>query len=100
MSRYRLTPRALKDLDAIADHTLTTWGEFQAEKYLAEIEKCFERLGAHTELGRARNDIGEGYRSYRQGAHLVFYIVDGELVTIIGIPHMAMDVAVYFQPPN
>jgi toxin ParE1/3/4 len=99
LRRYRLTPRALKDLDQIADYTLATWGERQAEKYLADIAERFDWLGKNPSAGRLREEIGNGYRSYRQGSHLIFYIIDGEIVTIIGLPHGSMDVDAYFQSP-
>lgn len=57
MSPYRLTLRAVKDLDAIADYTLAKWGEYQAEKYLSEMQQSFERLSLNAGLGRARNDM-------------------------------------------
>ena len=51
MPGFRLTPRAVADLDAIA-----------------------------------------GYRSYLEGSHIIFYVVDEEYVDIIGIPHQSMDI--------
>lgn len=99
MRSYRLTPRALKDLDQIADFTLAMWGERQTEKYLSDMSKRFDWLGKNPGAGRLRDEIGEGYRSFRQGSHLIFYIVDGDIVAIIGIPHGSMDVDAYFQSP-
>jgi toxin ParE1/3/4 len=55
------------------------------------------RLRAHPSAGRLRDEIGEGYRSYRQGSHLIFDIVDGDIVAINGIPHGSMDIDAYFQ---
>lgn len=99
MRKYRLTPRALKDLDLIADFTLATWGERQSEKYLSDMAKRFDWLSKNPGAGRLREEIGEGYRSYRQGSHLIFYIVSGDIVAIIGIPHGSMDIDTYFQSP-
>ena len=99
MKSYRLTPRALKDLDQIADFSLATWGERQTEKYLSDMAERFEWLGKNPGAGRMRDEIGEGYLSYRQGSHLIFYIVDGDIVAIIGIPHGSMDVDAFFQSP-
>lgn len=99
MRRYRLAPRALKDLDQIADFTLATWGERQAEKHLSDMAKRFDWLGKNPGAGRLREEIGEGYRSYRQGSHLIFYIVDGDMIAIIGIPHGSVDVDAFFESP-
>ena len=99
MRRYRLTPRALKDLDQTADFTLATWGERQAEKYLSDLEKRFDWLSEKPSAGRLRDEIGDGYPSYRQSSHLIFSIIDGDIVAIIGLPHGSMDVDAYFQSP-
>ena len=68
---WKLTPRALEDLDAIADYTLEKW----------DIE---------------RPDIHPGYRSFPVGSHVVFYVDDGNFINIIGIPHKSMDVGSFF----
>lgn len=100
MNRYRITPRALKDLDAIADYSLATWGARQTEKYLSELDKRFQWLADHPGVGRARTEIGEGLRSYPHGSHVIFYIVEADAVAIIGVPHGAMDIEAYFSPPE
>ncbi|GAB5470163.1 MAG: hypothetical protein Kilf2KO_31930 [Rhodospirillales bacterium] len=38
---FRLTPRALVDLDSIASYRLVKWGEAQGEAYL---DSLFDRL--------------------------------------------------------
>lgn len=97
MSSFRLTPRALQDLDSIADFTLSRWGERQAEKYVSALHQCFQSPADHPLAGRVRDDIATGYRSYRQGSHLIFYIAEGDEIAIIGIPHGAMDIEAYFD---
>jgi toxin ParE1/3/4 len=99
LSSYRLTPRALRDLDQIADYTLAQWGDRKAEIYLNALAKRFEWLANNPHAGRIRDDIGQGYRSYREGSHLIFYIVERSVVAIIGVPHGAMDIEAFFQSP-
>lgn len=97
MSRFRVTPRAQRDLDAITDYSLATWGERQTEKYLTELEQRFRWLAQHQNAGRPRDELGEGYRSYPHGAHVIFYLIESSDVAIIGVPHGAMDVEAYFE---
>lgn len=97
MSGFRLTPRALRDLDAIADYTLAAWGERQTEKYLGELEQRFRWLAQNPRLGRPRDEVGEGYRSYPHGAHIIFYLIEAGEIAIIGVPHGAMDIEAYFE---
>ncbi len=100
MTAYRLTPRALRDLDAIADYTLATWGERQTAKYLSELEQRFRWLAQNPKAGRPRNDVRDGFRSYPHGAHVIFYVADNAGIAIIGIPHGAMDIEAYFDVPE
>lgn len=100
MSRYRLAPRALRDIDQITDYTLATWGERQAEKYLTELDQRFRWIAQNPKAGRLRDEIGEGYRSFPHSAHVIFYLIDSEDVVIIGVPHGAMDIEAYFDAPE
>ena len=97
MKTFTLTPRALRDIDAIAEFSLATWGETQTETYLQEIKNRCAWLAENPLLGRARYDVAPGYRSFRQGAHIIFYTLDTETLYILGIPHAARDVATYFS---
>lgn len=94
--RVRVTPRAYADLKAIARYTRATWGETQRDAYLADLERRFAWLADTPDLGRPRPELGEGYRSYPQGAHVIFYIARERAIDIIGILHRSMDVEGYF----
>ena len=93
---YGLTPRAAADIDLIADYTIETWGLAQLETYLQGLYNRFEWLADNPFAGRERNDVHPGYRSYPEGRHLIFYIVNEDYVDIIGIPHKSMDVGPFF----
>jgi len=89
---YRLTPRAVADLDAIADYTIDKWGADQLERYLGLLVQRFEWLCENPLAGRERNEVHPGYRCFPEGSHIVFYLVSGDHIDIIGIPHKSMDV--------
>ena len=91
MTDYILSPLASEDIIAIWSHTLTEWGEKQADCYIQELDFCFERLVANPRLGRERQDIKNGYRSVPVGSHLVFYRITSSDIEIIGIPHQRED---------
>jgi len=91
VAKYRLTPRALSDLDAIADYSLDQWGPTQTEAYLSSIADRFQWLAENPSLGRSRDDVADGYRSFPEGKHVVFYIVMSDHIAIIGVPHASMD---------
>ena len=97
---YRVTPRAANDLREIALYTLRTWGRKQRDAYLREIDKRFVWLADNPTIGKPRPDIRDGYRSYPQGSHVIFYLVREAGIDIIGILHQRMDILSYFHPSD
>ena len=94
--RFRITPRAAQDLRNIARFTLEKWGKDQRDAYLRALDRRFSWLAQSPERGRARPDVKEGYYSYVQGSHVIFYLIREGGIDIIGIPHQRMDVTNYF----
>ena len=60
------------------------------------LTESFERLSENPCLGRERPDIHRGHRSFPVGSHIIFYVVDGEVINTIGIPHKSMDIGPVF----
>lgn len=94
---FRVTPRALEDLKNIGAYTLDVWGKTQRDKYLRAIDNRFAWLASQPRQGKYRIDIEEGYYSFPQGSHVIFYIIRNEGIDIIGIPHKNMDILNYFD---
>ena len=93
---FRITPRAAQDLRNIARYTLKTWGRPQRDIYLRAIDRRFSWLAENPNLGKPRPEIKNGYYSYPQGAHVIFYLVRVGGIDIIGVPHQRMDVINYY----
>ena len=89
---YALRELARADLEAIWVYTGEQWGVEQAERYLQGLFGCFEQLAANPRLGRERDDVKAGYRSFPQGRHVVFYLITSEGIEVIGIVHQSADV--------
>ena len=98
MPEFRVTPKALEDLKNIGRYTEQQWGKRQRNIYLRALEKRFYWLAENPQLGKHRTDIAEGYYSFPQGAHVVFYLIRDNGIDIIGIPHKEMDIITYFLP--
>jgi len=94
--RFRVTKRAKADLISIGRYSERVWGKRQRDKYLSELDACFHWLANNGGGGRHRPDIHEGYFSYPQGSHVVFYMINGNYIDIIGIPHKSMDIGSFF----
>jgi len=100
MAKYRVTPRARDDLKNIGHYTQQHWGKAQRNTYLKNIEKRFNWLAKNPQLGKSRTDVAEGYYSFPEGQHVVFYLINQEYIDIIGLPHKNMDIIYYFQPDD
>ena len=98
MPGFRVTPRAQEDLKNIGRYTERQWGKPQRNIYLKALEKRFYWLAENPHLGKHRPDVAEGYFSFPQGAHVVFYLIGDKGIDIIGIPHKEMDIITYFLP--
>ena len=94
---FRVTPRARADLEAIARWTAVNWGVDRMAVYLRALDARFAWLAAAPERGRDRPDVGQGYRSYPEGRHVIFYLCQPDTIVIIGVPHQAMDVITHFS---
>jgi toxin ParE1/3/4 len=90
VGRFRISRLAEADLYNIGAYTLRTWGEAQADRYLAQLEACCQRLADNPALGRACDEIRPGLRRMEQGRHVVFYREEAGGVLISRILHQRM----------
>lgn len=97
MSTYRLSARTLSELDLIADYTLLNWGSAQADRYMSDIFDRFQWLAQNPMLGRSRDEIRPGVRSFRQGSHMILYEIIGSDIYVLGIPHASADFLDHFD---
>ncbi|MCS4307528.1 toxin ParE1/3/4 [Rheinheimera pacifica] len=96
---YRVTLRVRDDLINIARYTENLWGKKQRDIYLKLLGKRFAWLAENPLLGKHRTDIRQGYYSFPQGQHVIFYLVGQNVIDIIGVLHQQMDVVGYFNAP-
>jgi toxin ParE1/3/4 len=95
MARFHFSPRAEADLLSIGDYTLRTWGEAQADRYLAELETCCQMLADNPAdnpmSGRSCDDVRPGLRRMEHGKHVVFYrLQKGGGILVVRILHQRM----------
>lgn len=91
MPRIVKRPLARKDLIGIWLHTCEVWGARQADKYLDDLDTGIARLKDHPGLGRARDEVRQGYRSLTINHHVIFYTVESGLIRIVRVLHAQMD---------
>lgn len=95
MSSHRLpvivSSRAQADYEDILAYSERTWGEDQALAYEAAIDRALDDVGSFPQIGRARDDLSPGYRSFPVEQHVIYYSVADIAVTIIRILHAKMN---------
>ena len=94
-AKYQLRSLVQSDLESIWLYTLEQWGVDQANSYLEGIIERFDWLAENPLLGKQRDDIKKGYYCFPEGMHLVFYIIKGGQIEIIGVLHQSMDIIEY-----
>lgn len=90
MAKFYLTPLALSSMQLIGEYTEGKWGVVQRNKYLKELDNAFRELANSPKLGKMRNEIKNGMRSYHQGKHIIFYMVEPEQIVVLNILHENM----------
>ena len=100
MSQYRLAQRVVAEVDEIALFTASRWGVDQSLRYVTALQRRFAWIAANPLLGHPRDDVRTGLRCFRQGSHLIFYLIEDPGVLIVGVPHASMDIGAYFEEPE
>ncbi len=80
--------RAEQDLKNIWLYTCETWGEAQADRYFDELDNGLKTLGRNPDIGKNRESIRKGYRSFQINRHVVFYKVASSTIRRISAIHM------------
>jgi toxin ParE1/3/4 len=97
MPVYEFTARAAADLREIARYTRKTWGIEQARRYREELEIALQKLSLSPNVGRPREAIAPGVRSFRVAAHIAFYVHRNDRITILRLLDPNMDVDAAFE---
>lgn len=90
---YRLAPQALADLDNIWDYIAEESGNtVTADGVIDVIIKRFHLLNRYPRMGRARDDLRPGLRSFPAGQYVILYSIDDEDVEIVHVFHGRRDI--------
>ncbi len=83
----------MDDLLSIGRYTRKEWGKTQQICYLTQLDRAFHDLADKPGLGRACDEIREGYFKYGVGKHVIFYRHTGkDRIEIVRILHGRMDI--------
>ena len=91
MAEYRLSVRARADLLSIYAFSDATFGRYQAEAYLAGLERTFGLLADFPGIGVAADELVAGFRRFRFQSHYIFYTQEPDYVLIRALIHVRQD---------
>lgn len=83
--------RAKIDLVDIWRYTFETWGEAQADAYIAKMESALARIADHPFIGIDCGWLMSGVRRFNAGHHLIFYRVHDDWIELVRVLHQSMD---------
>ena len=91
MAEYQLSPLAEIDVREIAVTTISNWGTKQARVYLEKLHNTLMILANNPSLGRKRDEIAAGIKSFPSGKHIVFYLSLHQHIEVARVLHQRMD---------
>jgi len=99
MSELRLSPEAEAELDGIWIHMARESGSIDiATRVVESINERFWLLSRYPYMGRQRDDLGPGVRSFTAGDYVVLHrIAEDDVVLILHVVHGSRDVAALFS---
>lgn len=90
---YRISKKAIEDLEDIWTYTLNKWSIEQADRYYNLIINEIEFVARNFMTGKSMDHIKPGYRASIVKSHLIFYRKSQDKqVEIIRILHQRMDI--------
>ncbi len=92
-SKYRISEKAIFDLDKIWLYTLNKWSREQADRYHNLIINEIKFIVDNYELSRKMDHVRTGYRMSKVKSHLIFFKkTEDNIIEIIRILHQNMDI--------
>ena len=97
MPQVALRPLAETDIleiwDYIADDSLAA-----ADRWVDRLDEQFRLLAAQPMMGRARDELAPGVRSFPFGRYVVFYVPLDDGIDVVRVLHGARDIDAVFNP--
>lgn len=92
MARFKLTNKAVEDLENIWNYTFDRWSEKQADKYYNTLIESCKEIANYPRLGKSYDGITANILGVKVYRHIVFYRpLNESYVEIIRILHQRMD---------
>jgi len=92
MVGYKLTNKAVEDLNQIWEYTIYKWSERQADNYYNLLLESCQNIADNPYLGKNYDGVSKELFGIKANRHIIFYRkTSGEYVEITRILHERMD---------
>ena len=92
MATYKLTNKAVEDLNQIWEYTIYKWSEQQADNYYNLLLESCQNIADKPNLGKNYDGIMSELFGLKTNRHIIFYrIFSEQYVEITRILHERMD---------
>jgi toxin ParE1/3/4 len=93
LQKYRISKKAIEDLENIWTYTLDKWSKEQADRYYFLLINEIEFIADNFMIGQSVEQTRKDYRVSKVKSHLIFYRkTEEEIVEIVRILHERMDI--------
>lgn len=92
--RFKISKKALEDIDNIWIYTMENWSVVQADRYYHLIFDEIEYLSKNPLAGKDYGHVRKDYRCSKVKSHLILYRTgsEDEEIEIIRVLHQRMDI--------
>lgn len=91
MARYRISPLAEQDLEAIGDF-IAQDNPHRAITFIVELRNQCSKIAANPKACRLRPELGTNIRSFAYGNYVIFFQENPDTICIVRMLHGAMDI--------
>ncbi len=93
---YRVTKQARRDLLQIWNY-IADDNDDAADRFISRLTTHFRKLGRNPYLGRSREELRRGYRSFPVGQYVIFYRLSEQRIEIMHVLHGKRDLDAFFE---
>lgn len=91
MAAFKLTNKAVEDLNQIWEYTIYKWSEQQADNYYNLLLKGCQNIADSPNLGKIYDGVRPDLLGFKTNRHIIFYRKSSGYVEITRILHEQMD---------
>lgn len=89
--KFKISKAASQDIENIYLYGFLTFGENQADTYMAALKDLFDLLCSNPEIGRLDARVNPAVRRFDFESHVIFYDAEEDHILVVRVLHKSMD---------